>query len=138
MIYGTDLFSYAIEHPAAFDPWEGEDRDINRQNDQGEPSPVKVDSDQDGLWDGFDRYNGEIETLMYFGELYYYDYENGMGMPYSAGWTAGYKPAQRSAHPGTYIQQTNQVKADTDGDGLTDIDECVIWSLPLERLVAYR
>jgi beta propeller repeat protein len=136
-IYGTILYAYPLEHPGAFDPWEGEDLNVNRKNDQGEPSPTKVDSDQDGLWDGFDKYNSELETLMYYGELYYYDYQAGKGIPFSGGYEQGYKPAQRSAHEGTNIQMTSQTSADTDSDGLSDVDESVYWSITLEDWIPW-
>jgi beta propeller repeat protein len=97
--YGTTNYAYPTENDGLFDPWEGEDLNADGKIQKDEPSPVKVDTDGDGLWDGFDIYEnpstittrkGTTSAPVYpkrYGELYYFNYDpnTNKGMPFSGG-----------------------------------------------------
>ncbi|MBN1390101.1 MAG: FG-GAP repeat protein, partial [Candidatus Thermoplasmatota archaeon] len=135
-------YSFVDEVNGYFDPWEGEDSNMNGKHDRDEPDPTKADTDGDSLWDGFDVYsNASVRTGLpaHYGELYYcsdswLDDEYDDGMPFSAGDQR--RIAQSKAFKtGILLQMTNQMGADSDGDGLTDYEEILIWTLKVEDFV---
>jgi hypothetical protein len=79
----------------------GEDKNQNGANEQGEPSPVKYDTDGDGLWDGADvgANPGELMVLPSEGT-----------------------PTTRPLGGDALAQSisSNQTNPDTDGDGVSD------------------
>ncbi|RKX53208.1 MAG: hypothetical protein DRP30_04900, partial [Thermotoga sp.] len=146
--YGND-YAYPNETDNFFDPWEGEDWNMNQAHDQYEPDMTKVDTDGDSLWDGFDVYSDENRTSrtnrkgntpLHFGELYFIDYHTSLsdkGMPFSGG--DHNRLAQIITDDTTGIQMTLQYQGDSDGDGLTDYEEILPWYLKIEDFIpAYQ
>ncbi len=119
-----------------FDPWEGEDSNINGIHDRDEPDMTKVDTDGDSFWDGFDIYSDPEDRdgkPLHFGELYFILHTGSIddtGMPFSGG--DQNRLAQTKVPFGESIQMTSQVTADSDGDGLSDYEEILPWYILVE------
>lgn len=118
--YFDGVFSWNVTAPPGMP--NGEDVNANGTNEQGESSPVKFDTDGDGLWDGY-AYNTS-----------------------AAGWQLSQVVGARcnvtgnlSAHcgeestyslyNGSFTSKTNRTSPDTDGDGLTDTFEVHGWPI---------
>lgn len=103
-----------VQQTGVFDLWEGEDHPINGIRngiyDKGqEPCPIKKDTDNDGLYDGFDIYDnedklGELYDKAY-GERKYADNNDDDILDY-----------EQEDH-------TSAIKKDTDEDGIDDYTE---------------
>ena len=102
-----------------FDPWEGEDRNLNGTLDSNEPAPNRADTDRDGLADGYD-----IEFLKTSNEFINLSRERIPFVDLGGGkvrfWgelTGNHNAAQSGA--------TNQTNPDTDADSISDYKEIV-------------
>ncbi|MEA3559559.1 MAG: hypothetical protein U9R75_09930, partial [Candidatus Thermoplasmatota archaeon] len=140
--YDDSNYTFPPGTSGQFDPWEGEDSNKNGVHDRDEPDPTKVDTDGDSLWDGFDVYgtpSNRTGLPQHYGELYFCSKEleseeSHKGMPYSGGDYRRYGQISKNG-VGSNTQSTNQVGADSDGDGLTDFEELIIWTLKVEDFI---
>ena len=104
-----------------FDPWEGEDSNLDGIKQSTETDPLDPDSDDDMLWDGYDIVDGDSVRR---GELY----ENGNtamnGIVEGFVYTRIYIPGSSSSE-----QQgdTDPLNSDTDDDGIEDGEEVYGW-----------
>jgi len=64
-----DSTTYNVVNTGSADYWEGEDQDNDSVRDSLETDPLSADSDQDGLYDGYDYYD-KINDKVYRGEQY--------------------------------------------------------------------
>jgi len=101
----------------------GEDTNQNGTNEQGESSPVKVDTDGDSLWDGYAKGAGENPSDPW-------EPVDGSACPSYA--TASSHCGEESVYwlwDGTHTERTNRTSADSDSDGLRDVDEVRGWTV---------
>lgn len=123
-------YSFPSQTPGMFDEWEGEDSNVNGLYDvDAEGSPVFIDSDNDGLVDGFDYYqdptthDGVDSVPDKFGELY------DDGMPFTGG-----DESRMNTHSGiSQTSSSNPAIIDTDGDGLSDFTEVKGFNLEIQE-----
>jgi len=97
-------------------PWEGEDLNLNGRVDENETDPNKLDSDSDGLPDGFEVWyglNASDNTSI-----------NGAD---------GDADSDGLSNINEYYNNTNPLNSDSDGDGLLDYNELMLKSNSLSN-----
>jgi len=124
---------YNSQHDDIFDPWEGEDRNLNGIIDTGETDPYFPDSDQDGLYDGYDYITED--DIVHRGEIYekgntaFDTLMNIEGFDYNR----YYEPDTSSSEQDG---DTDPLKSDSDGDDLEDGLEVNGWSILIKKRYA--